>query len=329
MSDLAEEIRALVDGAVPPATGAQVRSGGRRRHPRRRVVLVVAIAGGIVALGTRVLFDPGDRRGDATVLSGSPATGGDALAGADLYSVAVVPPSETASLGTPLGIGPVRTNDAHDELVLYVGSHVGATGCDATVTATIDRSQEQDRIQLYSRQNPGADTTACRPDLPVTFGRLRLPAPLRSLSITDGATGRSVAVIDGRTLLRPSSLPAGWRELRESGTGSEWNRAFGIETPDAVRVSVSVDQGARLMRLGEAGSWRVIRPVTVGGHPAELIELPSPGVPSGSRGVLWREGDELVLVHREDAGMFTPAASETEAILLDFAGRLVRYDPMG
>ena len=144
--------------------------------------------------------------------------------------------------------------------------------------------------------------------------RAHLASPLVGSSVIDKATGATLPVFDGTTLLRPTVLPASveWN-LQWTGDGG-WNFAYsdGYDKPPGIGITLL--QGYTGTPRLSAGLLPV-RSVTVGGHDAEFLAN------GAIRALRWMHGSSAVLVILQPIAPTGPDDA-LDPVLFDFAAGL-------
>jgi hypothetical protein len=180
-----------------------------------------------------------------------------------------------------------------------------ATVAKVSVRAVVDRSIRT--VRQRERRNcldPGTGSLL----------RARLPNPLVDTTVIDKATGATMPVFDGTTLLRPTVLPASveWN-LQWAGEGG-WNFGYsdGYKRPPGIGITLL--QGYTETPPLSAGLLP-IRSVTVGGHEADFLAT------GAIRALRWMHGSSGVLVILQPIAPTGPD-DVLDPVLFDFAAGL-------
>ena len=171
-----------------------------------------------------------------------------------------------------------------DGRTVTVGPYPEA-GCPATVAPVTRESATQWALFLEYVTPPGPPSclrVGVAEPL-VEACDIRLAEPLGTRKLADGATGRAIAWISARLVLRPAVLPAGYR-FSDLIPAADLSRRLGPagavqfygspDTPAAMEITQSAGS-LRIPGLG-AGGWTAIR---VRGHPGR----------AGRNVITWRE----------------------------------------
>lgn len=149
-----------------------------------------------------------------------------------------------------------------DGRTIMVGPYLSG-GCSATVTAVARESTTEVALFLQgvpsNRQCSGPTEVAAS----VPAQDIRLVQPLGSRKMVDGATGRAIAWISARLMLRPAALPVGYR-LTEVAPAVELGRT---ESPGPAGVTqfYGSPHGADALEIAQgAGGFQVPGPGTGG-----------------------------------------------------------------
>jgi hypothetical protein len=329
MPDLAEQMRSYVDRDVPPMTAEDVRTraAGARRRGRRAVAGVIS-AGVVLAVGLSAIaldhrsdhdtrpIDRGPRPTTTTVPD--PLKGYDAIRG--------------NGSGAPVRITAIRTGLSPREIVIaftddapervpVISTMEGpkpdpdapAGACVRGYTVAVDRRGSVPRVSVRAVVDPDVTTVGDREhDRGVCVGtgigttlRARLAAPLAGTTVIDSATGASLPVFDGSTLLAPTVLPAAMKPAFTWVEAGGWNASY---TAPYNAISIALCQGYT-GTVGITARLQPVRSVEVAGHEAELL------ADGPYRALHWMHGSMNVLV------MIQPidATADIEPILFAFA----------
>jgi hypothetical protein len=167
--------------------------------------------------------------------------------------------------------------------------------CTLGYTVSVDRSGAVAEVSVRAVVDKSRRTIlrrAGRHCLPTGMGsllRAHLPSPLVGSSVIDKATGETLPLFDGRTLLRPTVLPASveWN-LQWAGEGG-WNFGYSDGYHKAPGIGITLLQGyTGTPRLSDG--LVPVGSVAVGGHAAEFLAT------GPIRALRWMHGSSAVLV---------------------------------
>ena len=167
--------------------------------------------------------------------------------------------------------------------------------CTLGYTVSVDRSGAVAKVSLRAVVDKSIRTIRqrgghhCRETGSGTLLRARLPSPLVGSSVIDKATGATLPVFGGKTLLRPTALPASveW-DLQWAGEGG-WNFGYSDGYHQPPGIGITLLQGYTSTPRLSAGLLPV-RTVTVSGHEAEFLAT------GPIRALRWTQGSSAVLV---------------------------------
>jgi hypothetical protein len=329
MPDLAGQLRSYVDGDVAPMTAEDVRTraAGVRRRGRRAVVGVIAAGVAVTVSLSVIALDHRSEQNTRPIDRGphpTTTTVPDAFKGLDAI--------HGHGSGAPVRITAIRTGSSPREIVIAFTDDapertpVGfvmegpkpppdapAGACVRGYTVTVDRNGSVPKMSVRAVVDPHVTTVGDREhdDGPCvgtgvgTTVRARLAAPLDGPTVIDSATGVSLPVFDGTTLLEPTVLPAGLEPGFTWVEAGGWNASY---SGPYNAISIALCQG-NTGTVGVAAKLQPVRSVIVGGHEAELL------ADGPYRGLRWMHGSTNVLV------MIQPidATADIEPILFAFA----------
>ena len=197
-------------------------------------------------------------------------------------------------------------------------------GCPATVTPVARESATQVALFLEYVTPPGPPSCLNVGVAEPMVGAcdIRLAQPLGARKLADGATGRAIAWISARLVLRPAALPAGYR-FNDLIPAADLSRRLGPagavqfydspDTPAAVEITQSAGVSPRMPGPG-AGGWTAIR---VRGHRGR----------AACNLITWREnGLTDFIVVRTQNGPDEPQVLSTQQ-LIAIADSAPAYDP--
>ena len=212
-----------------------------------------------------------------------------ALAAASLLQAGAAAGAVATTTNPEVITGALVAPDGRHVVVPYTGG-----GC--VVGARLTATETGSKVTLVLRQVLSG-ASVCPADLIVGLTvRVTLPHPLWGRALIDGLTGRPIHYLDGRTLLRVTYLPPGYRfsayQPYPEPAVTAWERGF-VSRGQAT-APVEVEQVAG--NTAVAPSWPVTAHVKVDGRRAALSTLTSDGQVFG-RAITWRAGGYAFVVY--------------------------------
>jgi hypothetical protein len=190
----------------------------------------------------------------------------------------------------------------------------GASSCGGTVKAVARESAN--RVALLLRFSTPRNPPDC-PNIAasvITSQQIRLRAPLSSRKLVEGRTGRATAWISARLVLRPTTLPPGYRP---AGLIPAADLARGQSPGPAgcTQYYRSPNKIAWLVIIQTAGKLRRSEtPQVVGGHPIRVRGHPG----RASRKVItWREDGltDYILMRGNQSPQDSPQLLTTQQLI--------------